>query len=77
MIETVTQRPRASGLIIGAIAGAVIGMLLIPNFGVASRGGGIGVWGWVFGACLGSYIGFRIGEWIYRRAPKTARRQQD
>lgn len=61
-------KPRTAGVLAGAVIGAVLGLLVIGNFGVARGGGGFGVLGWFFGGCLGAYIGYRVGEWRLRRA---------
>lgn len=56
------ENPRTAWTISGAIAGALIGLLLIGNTGVARGGGAIAVSGWLIGMLIGGYIGFRIGE---------------
>lgn len=67
MLQKFLERPRTAGIVVGAVIGAVVGALLIGNFGVASRGQGFGVWGWLLGSALGAYIGFRVGEWRLRK----------
>jgi uncharacterized protein YcfJ len=59
--------PKLSMAVVGGVLGAVIGLLVIGNFGVASAGTAFSVYGWMFGAALGGYIGFRIGEWRERK----------
>lgn len=56
------ENPRTAWTISGAMAGALIGLLLIGNTGVARGGGAIAVSGWLIGMLIGGYIGFRIGE---------------
>jgi predicted lipid-binding transport protein (Tim44 family) len=56
------ENPRTAWTISGAMAGALIGLLLIGNVGVAGGGGAIAVSGWLIGMLIGGYIGFRIGE---------------
>jgi hypothetical protein len=68
-----SARPRSLGAVAGALIGLLIGLWLVPNFGVASRGGGFGVWGWLFGTVIGAYVGFRIGEWCKRRIDRADR----
>jgi uncharacterized protein YcfJ len=72
MIEHYKRHPRTAWLLTGAAVGALVGLFIIGNFGVASAGRGQAVWGWLFGACLGAYIGFRIGEWrLQKRITKS------
>lgn len=67
MLKFYRSHPRWAGLGTGAVIGVVVGLLVIGNFGVASRGQAFSVWGWLLGGCLGAYIGFRIGELQHRR----------
>lgn len=68
MANLYRERPRLMWSITGAVVGVAVGYLLIRNFGVASGGRGFGVWGWLLGACIGTYIGFRFGEWHHRHS---------
>ncbi|MCQ1850383.1 hypothetical protein [Neorhizobium galegae] len=61
------DNPRTAWTATGALVGAIIGMLLIGNFGVARSGGAFAVSGWLLGMLIGAYIGFRIGEAKLRR----------
>jgi uncharacterized protein YcfJ len=65
--------PRRTWILTGAIIGALVGLLIIGNFGVASAGRGHAVWGWLFGAGLGAYVGFRVGEWRLRKQTANSR----
>lgn len=71
MIEFCFARARMMGTFIGAVFGLLVGLWLIPNFGIASRGWGMGVWGWLLGTSFGAYVGFRLGEMVYRRRKFT------
>jgi uncharacterized protein YcfJ len=64
------DNPRIAWTVAGALVGAVIGFLLIGNFGVARSGGAFGVSGWLLGMLVGGYIGFRVGESKLRRRIK-------
>lgn len=62
-MDTILENsPRTVCTIGGALVGAVIGLFLIGNFGVASGGGAFAVSGWILGMLIGGYIGFRVGE---------------
>lgn len=66
MIEFIKQHPRSAGILMGSLIGSVLG-LWIGNFGVARAGGGFGVAGWLLGAAVGAYAGFRVGEYRHRK----------
>lgn len=72
MIDLIKRWPRTAWVVIGACVGAIVGLALIGNFGIASGGQGIGVAGWVFGGCLGAYIGYRLGEWRRNKIIKSS-----
>lgn len=68
MIDFYRRRPRIAWTLTGAPLGALIGLVLLGNFGVAGSSGAFGVWGWLLLGIVGAYVGFRFGEWRSRRA---------
>ncbi|MQB41388.1 hypothetical protein DXT94_05620 [Rhizobium sp. ICMP 5592] len=70
MIFHFNMYPRAAFALAGTIAGAIIGLMCIGNFGVARAGSAFAVHGWAIGAIIGGYIGFRIGDWRLRTKDK-------
>jgi hypothetical protein len=62
MKEYYKCHPRLAWVLTCAIIGALFGLLVIGNLGIARSGVAFPVAGWFFGACVGGCIGLYIGE---------------
>lgn len=68
--------PRLAWVLFSAIIGALFGLLVIGNIGVARGGSASAMSGWFVGACLGAFIGLYIGERKLRKRISRLQKEQ-